>query len=413
VGTEARVTERRIPRWRDLAPVLRPKPLVLNGTRRRLAAAATISDLRTIARRRTPRAVFDYTDGGAGEEISMARARAAFNRVEFWPNVLRDVSSVDTSVTVLGKASALPIVFGPTGFTRMMHHEGEIGVARAAGAAGIPYALSTMGTTSAAALAGAAPGVRRWFQLYLWRDRPRSLDLVRAAEEHGYEALVLTVDTPVAGRRLRDVHNGMTIPPTLTLRTFLDGAVRPWWWWNLFTTRPLEFASFSSWNGTVAELANVMFDPSASIDDVAWLRETWPGKLLVKGVQHADDARAVVAAGADAVVLSNHGGRQLDRAPVPLEQLPSVVDAVGDQAEVYLDGGVLSGADAVAAVCMGATAVLVGRAYLYGLMAGGERGVRRAAQILADEVRNTMALLGATSTKDLTPAMARLRPGMP
>jgi L-lactate dehydrogenase (cytochrome) len=404
------VTERRIPRWQDLAPLLRPKPLVWNGTDRRLAAAASVSDLRAIARRRTPRAVFDYTDGGASEEISMARARGAFARVEFRPNVLRDVSTVDTSTSVLGKPSALPIVFGPTGFTRMMHHEGEVAVARAAGAGGIPYALSTMGTTSAAALAEAAPGTRRWFQLYLWRDRPRSRDLIRAAEEFGYEALVLTVDTPVAGPRLRDVRNGMTIPPSLTLRTFLDGAVRPWWWWNLLTTPPLEFASFRSWNGTVAELANHMFDPSASIHDVAWLRENWPGKLIVKGVQHADDARTVVAAGADAVVISNHGGRQLDRAPVPLEQLPSVVETVGDQAEVYVDGGVLSGADAVAAVCMGATAVLVGRAYLYGLMAGGERGVRRVVDILSTEVRTTMQLLGATSTKHLTTSMARLRP---
>lgn len=404
------MTERRVPRWRDLAPLLRPKPLVLNGTRRRLGAAATVSDLRAVARRRTPKAVFDYTDGGAGDEVSMARARSAFDRVEFRPNVLRDVSTVDPSTTVLGKQAALPIIFGPTGFTRMMHHEGEIAVARAAGAAGIPYALSTMGTTSAAALAEATPDTRRWFQLYLWRDRPRSLDLVRAAGELGYEALVLTVDTPVAGRRLRDVRNGMTIPPSLTLRTFLDGAVRPWWWWNLLTTRPLEFASFSSWEGTVAELANHMFDPSASIHDVAWLRETWPGKLIVKGVQHADDARAVVDAGADAVVVSNHGGRQLDRSPVPLEQLPSVAEAVGDRAEVYIDGGVLSGADAVAAVCLGATAVLVGRAYLYGLMAGGEQGVHRVADILSTEVRNTMQLLGAASTKDLTAGMARLRP---
>ena len=404
------MTERRIPRWHDLAPLLRPKPFVLDGTRRRLAAAATVADLRAVARRRAPRAVFDYTDGGAGDELSMARARAAFARVEFLPDVLRDVSTVDTSIPVLGRQAALPIVFGPTGFTRMMHHEGEIAVARAAGAGGIPYALSTMGTTSAAALAAAAPDTRRWFQLYLWRDRPRSLDLIRAAEEHGYEALVLTVDTPVAGRRLRDGRNGMTIPPTLTLRTFVNGAMRPWWWWNLLTTPPLEVASFSNWQGTVAELANHMFDPTASIRDLAWLRETWPGKLIVKGVQHAEDARAVVAAGADAVVISNHGGRQLDRAAVPLEQLPSVVAAVGHQAEVYLDGGVLSGADAVAAVCLGANAVLVGRAYLYGLMAGGERGVARVVEILTAEVRTTMALLGAASTKDLTPEKARLRP---
>lgn len=339
----------------------------------------------------------------------MARTRQAFRRVEFRPRVLRDVSTVDTSTSILGRPSALPIVFGPTGFTRMMHHEGEIAVARAAGHGGIPYALSTMGTTSATELAAAAPETRRWFQLYLWRDRGRSMELIRGAEETGYEALVLTVDTPVAGPRLRDVRNGMTIPPTLTLRTFLDGALRPGWWLNLLTTRPLEFASFTSWEGTVAELANHMFDPSATIQDVAWLREAWPGKLIVKGIQNTEDARAVVDAGADAVVVSNHGGRQLDRAPVPLEELPSVVQAVGDRAEVYIDGGVRSGADAVAAVCLGATAVLVGRAYLYGLMAGGELGVRRVLDILSAEVRQTMQLLGATSTRDLTPERARLR----
>ncbi|MET7996763.1 alpha-hydroxy acid oxidase [Amycolatopsis sp. NPDC005232] len=403
------MTTRRVPRWAELAPLLRPKPVVLNGSRRRLGGAATVDDLRRVARRRTPRAVFDYTDGGAGSELSMARNRAAFDRVEFRPGVLRDVSEVDTSATILGSSAALPLALAPTGFTRMMHHEGELAVARAAAAASVPYALSTMGTTSATDLAAAVPQVRRWFQLYLWRDRERSRELVRAAEAAGYEALVLTVDTPVAGTRLRDVHNGMTIPPSLTARTFLDGALRPHWWFNLLTTEPLQFASFSNWEGTVADLANHMFDPSATIADVAWLRETWPGKLIVKGVQQADDAIAAVDAGADAVVVSNHGGRQLDRAPVPLEELPSVLAAVGDRAEVYLDGGIRSGADVVAAVGLGATAVLIGRAYLYGLMAGGEPGVRRVLDLLTAEARQTMQLLGVASVKELTPDRVRLR----
>lgn len=401
---------RRLPRWREIAPLLRPKPIVLGRKRRRLAAAATVADLRSVARRRVPRAVFDYTDGGAGDEISMARVRDAFRRIEFRPSVLRDVSDVDTSTSILGAPSALPIVLGPTGFTRMMHHDGEIAVASAAARTGIPYALSTMGTTSATELAEAVPDARRWFQLYLWRDRDRSMELVRHAASGGYEALVLTVDTPVGGPRLRDVRNGMTIPPTLTLRTFLDGATRPWWWLNLLTTRPLEFASFSNWQGTVADLADHMFDPSATLSDVAWLREVWRRKLIVKGIQSADDARAAVDAGADGVVVSNHGGRQLDRAPVPLEELPAVAQAVGDRAEVYVDGGVLSGADAVAAVCLGADAVLVGRAYLYGLMAGGAAGVERVLDLLGTEVRQTMQLLGVASTKDLTPERARLRP---
>lgn len=400
---------RRVPRWAELAPLLRPRRPRLGGTERRLAAAACVEDLRAVARRRTPRAVFDYVDGGAGEELSLARNRAAFRRVEFQPSVLRDVSTVDASASLLGGVSALPVVLAPTGFTRMMHHEGEIAVVRAAESHGVPYTLSTMGTTAAGPLAAAAPAARRWFQLYLWRDRARSRDLVRAAAEAGYEALMLTVDTPVAGPRLRDVRNGMTIPPALTARTLLDGALRPWWWLNLLTTAPLEFASITQWQGTAADLGNLMFDPAATVDDLAWLRAAWPGKLIVKGVQTAEDARTIAGLGVDALVVSNHGGRQLDRAPVPLEVLPAVVDAVDGRAEIYLDGGVRSGADAVAAVCLGASAVLIGRAYLYGLMAGGEAGVRRVLDILSAEIRQTMQLLGVTSVAELTPERVRLR----
>jgi L-lactate dehydrogenase (cytochrome) len=328
--------------------------------------------------------------------------------VEFVPSVLRDVSAVDTSTTLLGGPSALPFAFAPTGFTRLMNHEGEPAVLRVAERAGIPYALSTMGTTSVEDFAAAAPEARRWFQLYLWRDREASRDFVTRAKAAGYEALVLTVDTPVAGARLRDVHNGLTIPPAVTLRTFADGALHPAWWFNLLTTEPLDFASLSAWDGTVGELANKVFDPAATIADVRWLREAWPGALMIKGVQTADDARAVVDAGADAVVVSNHGGRQLDRAPTPLEQLASVVSAVGDRAEVLVDGGILDGADIAAAVALGARGCLVGRAYLYGLMAGGERGVQRAADILTAEFRRTMQLVGATSVADLA-GRARLR----
>jgi L-lactate dehydrogenase (cytochrome) len=357
-----------------------------------------------------PRAVFDYTDGAAGAEISLRRSREAFERVEFRPSVLRDVSVADPSTTVLGAPSALPVVFAPTGFTRLMHTEGEPAVARVAGRVGIPYALSTMGTTSVEALAAAAPDARKWFQLYLWRDREASTAVVERAKAAGYEALVLTVDTPVAGPRLRDVRNGFSIPPALTLRTMANAALHPRWWVDLLTTPPLEFASLSSWGGTVAELVDRVFEPAATLEDVGGLREAWPGKLVVKGVQNDDDARAVVDAGADAVVVSNHGGRQLDRAPTPLEQLPSVVRAVGERAEVYVDGGILDGADVVAAVAMGARACLVGRAYLYGLMAGGERGVQRAADILAVEITRTLQLLGVASVAELTPDRARLRP---
>jgi L-lactate dehydrogenase (cytochrome) len=290
-----------------------------------------------------------------------------------------------------------------------MHTEGETAVGRVAARIGIPYALSTMGTTTVEALAAAAPGARRWFQLYLWKDRAASAALVERARAAGYEALVLTVDTPVAGPRLRDVRNGFTIPPALTVRTVANAAVHPRWWVDLLTTPPLEFASLRSWGGTVAELVDRVFEPAATIADVRALRESWDGALVVKGVQGVADAQAVVDAGADAVLVSNHGGRQLDRAPTPLEQLPAIARAVGDRAEVYVDGGILDGADVVAAVAMGADACLVGRAYLYGLMAGGERGVQRAADILAREVTRTMQLLGVPSVAELTPDRVRLR----
>jgi L-lactate dehydrogenase (cytochrome) len=404
------VVARRVPRWSELSELVRPRRIPGRAVDRRLAKAADVRDVRELARRQVPRAVFDYTDGAAGAEISLARSRDAFARVEFRPSVLRDVSMVDPSTTILGAPAALPLVFAPTGFTRLMHTEGEPAVARVAARAGIPHALSTMGTTSMEALAAAAPTVRRWFQLYLWRDREASAAMVERAQRCGYEALVLTVDTPVAGPRLRDVRNGFTIPPALTARTVANAALHPRWWIDLLTTEPLEFASLSSWGGTIGELVDKVFEPAATMADVERLRADWPGKLVVKGVQTVADARAVVDAGVDAVVVSNHGGRQLDRAPTPLEVLPDVVAAVGDRAEVYLDGGILDGADVVAAVAFGARACLVGRAYLYGLMAGGERGVQRVTDLLAGEIRRTMQLLGVPSVTGLTPDRVRLRP---
>jgi len=404
------VTRRQWPQWSELQPLLRPRAIQVDTTARRLARVASIRDLRLLARRRAPRAVFDYADGGAGDEISLRRSRSVYARVEFQPRVLRDVSSLDLTTTILGAPAALPLVFAPTGFTRMMHTEGEPAVARTAARTGIPFALSTMGTTSIERLAAEAPGSRLWFQLYLWRDRGASRDLVARAQQAGYEALVLTVDTPVPGLRLRDVRNGLTLPPSLSVKTFAEGALHARWWFDLVTTEPLEFASLKRFDGTVAELAAQVFDPALSMQDLAWLREIWAGPLVVKGITSAEDARAVVDAGADAVVVSNHGGRQLDRAPTPLEQLPVIVDAVGDRAEVYVDGGILSGADVVAAIALGARAALVGRAYLYGLMAGGERGVQKAAEILAKEVAGTLALLGVTRVVDLRPEHVLLRP---
>ncbi|GAB3568497.1 alpha-hydroxy acid oxidase [Amycolatopsis endophytica] len=398
-----------MPRWSELRPLVTPREVVFDATERRLSRATTIDDLRAIARRRVPRSVFDYVDGAAEAEVSLRRARTAYRAIEFRPRVLRDVAEVDTGTSVLGGPAALPLVLAPTGFTRMMHHEGEIAVAAAAARAGVPYTLSTMGTRSIEDVAAASAEGRRWFQLYLWRDRAAGKDLVERALRAGYDTLVLTVDTPVAGARLRDVRNGMTIPPSLHPRTFANMALHPAWWFNLLTTDPLEFASLRTWNGTVGELVNHMFDPSATVTDLEWLRQTWPRTLVVKGIQDVEDAKMVVDAGADAVVVSNHGGRQLDRARTPIELLPEVVAAVGDRADVLVDTGITTGGDIVAAVALGATGVMVGRAYLYGLMAGGERGVDRALRILRDETARTLQLLGVGRIGELGPEHVRLR----
>jgi len=404
------MVQRRVPRPSDLAPLLRPAPWIRDRDERRLARAASIHDLRAIARRRTPRAVFDYTDGAAEDEIGLRRAREIWASVEFTPSVLQDVSRVDTGRDVLGHRAAMPLALAPTGFTRMMHTEGERAVASVAAEAGIPYALSTMGTTTIEDMAAAAPDGRHWFQLYLWRDRAVAKDLVARAAAAGYDTLMLTVDTPVGGNRRRDVRNGLSIPPALSLRTFADGARHPRWWIDLLTTEPLTFASLASSGGTPFDLINRVFDPALTMDDVAWLRETWPGKLVIKGIQSVEDARRVVDGGADAVLLSNHGGRQLDRAPVPAELIEPVVQAVGGEAEVLVDTGILHGGDVVAAVALGARAALVGRAYLYGLMAGGRAGVDRAVQILRAETERTMQLIGVTRVDDLRPHHARLHP---
>ncbi|WP_448059698.1 alpha-hydroxy acid oxidase [Cellulomonas hominis] len=402
------MTGRQVPRWSELRPLLRAKPLRLSPTERRLADALTIADLRRAARRRAPRSVFDYTDGAADAEISLRRARTLFRDLELRPSILQDVSHVDTTTTMLGRPAAVPFSFAPTGFTRLMHHEGERAVARVAQRRGIPYALSTMGTTSIEDVAATAPDARKWFQLYVWKDRSAGEDLMARAKAAGFEALQLTVDVPVAGARLRDVRNGFSIPPALSARTVLDAGVHPVWWLNLLTTEPLAFASLSTWDGTVAELLDKLFDPTMTLTDLEWLRASWDGPLIIKGIQTVEDARRVTDTGADAIVLSNHGGRQLDRAPVPLRLLPDVVEAVGDRTEVWLDTGITSGADVVAALALGADATMVGRAYLYGLMAGGERGVDRAAEILTREVSRTMALLGVRHVDELGPQHVRL-----
>ncbi|WP_309071239.1 alpha-hydroxy acid oxidase [Arthrobacter sp.] len=398
--------KRRIPKVADLAPLMQFKKPEFSQSAR-LSRANTIGDLRAIAKRRTPTAPFDYTDGAAEAEITLRRAREAFLDIEFRPGILRNVEKVDTSVTVLGKESALPFGIAPTGFTRMMQSEGEYAGSQAAEAAGIPYTLSTMGTASIEDVAKAAPTGRNWFQLYLWTDRERSMELIERAAAAGNDTLMVTVDTAVAGARLRDVRNGMTIPPALTVKTVIDASYRPAWWFNFLTHEPLAFASLNRYSGTVADLINSMFDPTLTFDDLDWLRQVWKGNLVVKGIQTLDDARKVVDHGADGIVLSNHGGRQLDRAPIPLRLLPEVTAELKGKTSIMLDTGIMSGGDIVAALALGADFTLIGRAYLYGLMAGGRAGVDRTIGILEKEITRTMQLLGVTRVEDLTPDHVR------
>lgn len=368
--------------------------------------AATIDDLRRLAKLRTPRPVFDYVDGAAEAERSLLRNEGSYAEVVFRPHVLRDVSTIDPTWTVLGSPSALPFGFAPTGFTRMMHTDGELAVGRVANALGIPYGLSTVGTTTPEELAAELPNLRRWFQLYVWRDRGPTRAFIERARDAGFEALILTVDVPVAGARLRDVRNGLTLPPTPSLRTFLQGALHPAWSRDFLMKPPVRFASLESgFEGTAGSFIDRMFDPAVTFDDIEWVRSLWSGKIVVKGVQRIDDAERLAAIGVDAIVISNHGGRQLDRTLAPLALLPITRERLDGRVEVWVDGGVRSGSDVVAAIGLGAQFVLVGRAYLYGLMAGGERGVAVAGRLLADGVTRTMALLGVRSLLDLEPGM--------
>jgi L-lactate dehydrogenase (cytochrome) len=408
------MVQRQFPKPAEISELLRLKLPELDAKKRRLESALTIGDLREIAKRRTPRAVFDYADGAAEEEISIRRARQAFRDVEFHPSILRGAADIDTTCEVFGGQSALPFGIAPTGFTRLMQTEGEAAGASAAGAAGIPFCLSTLGTTSIEEVKAANPLGRNWFQLYVMRDRDISYGLASRAATAGFDTLLFTVDTPVAGARLRDQRNGFSIPPRLTLGTVASAVPRPRWWIDFLTTPKLEFASLTSTGGTVGQLIDAAFDPTISFADLDAIRSLWPGNIVVKGVQTLDDARKLADLGVTGIVLSNHGGRQLDRAPVPFHLLPEVAREVGKDLEIAIDTGIMSGADIVASVALGAKFVLVGRAYLYGLMAGGRAGVDRAIAILRDQTERTMTLLGVSALAELTTShvtqLARLRP---
>ncbi len=408
------MVKRQLPRPAEIFDLMQFKKPELNGKKRRLDAALTIDDLRRIAKRRTPKAAFDYTDGAAEGELSLHRARQAFRDIEFHPDVLKPANEVDTSTEILGGRSAMPFGIAPTGFTRLMQTEGEIAGAGAASSAGIPFTLSTLGTSSIEDVKHANPRGRNWFQLYVMREREISYGLVERAAAAGFDTLMFTVDTPIAGARLRDKRNGFSIPPQLSLGTIANAIPRPWWWVDFLTTPKLEFASLNSTGGTVGELLNSAMDPTISYEDLDIIREMWPGKLVVKGVQNLPQSVELIERGVDGIILSNHGGRQLDRAPVPFHLLPQVVREVGRDATVMIDTGIMNGADIVAAVALGAKFTLIGRAYLYGLMAGGREGVDRTIEILRSEIERTMTLLGVASLEELEPRhVTQLRRLMP
>lgn len=382
----------------------------LRPAQRRLDRGVSVEDLRDIARRRLPRGVFDYIDGGAEDELTMASNSAAFGRVEFRPRVLRDVGEVDITTSLLGKSMSMPLVLAPTGFTRIAHPAGELAVARSARRAEVPYALSTLGTRTIEELA-ATGSPRLWFQVYVWRDRGLVADLVARAAAAGYEAICLTVDTAVLGKRERDVRRGFTLPPKVGPSTIIDGILHPGWTWAFLRSEPILFANVAGrqvGDGvdaiSLAEYVGRQFDPGLSWRDVEWLRSLWDGPIVLKGIQSIEDAKMAANEGVEAIALSNHGGRQLDSAPAPLDLLQGVADAVGGRTEIICDGGVRRGSDIVKALALGANACMAGRAYLYGLGAAGESGVDRVLELFASDMKRTMALIGCQKVDDLGPA---------
>ena len=404
--------KRQFPRWKNIKPLLGwslPKDPLAD---RKLKKVVNLAEMRLLSKKRVPKAVFDYVDGGANDELAYARSQEVYSRVEFKAKVLRDVSKIDLTANIVGQKSALPIIFAPTGYTRMMHYQGEVMVAKVCEENNLVYNLSTMGTTSSKEIGDQVPNVRRWFQLYLWRDRSQSLKFIEEAQLAGFEGLMLTVDTAVGGIKWRDMRNGLTVPPKIGLKTFFDMALKPKWWFNLLTTAPLEFATFRNFNKPLSEIAAKVFDPAVTFEDVKWLRSVWKGKLIIKGIQTVSDAVELKNIGVDAIVLSNHGGRQLDRSVVPLELLPQVRSAIGVKGngpQIFIDGAIMSGADVLAAIALGADAVLIGRAYLYGAMAAGKKGVEKVVEMLRFEMETAMKLLGAKDLGELNPDFVNIR----
>ena len=389
---------------RQLEEDLRALPATarqLLGDEARVARCRNIAELRALARRRVPRAVFDYVDGAAQDEVTARRNLEDLGRLTLYPRVLVDVAEIDMSTTLLGQRISVPFIGAPTGMTGLSHYRGEAAVARALHGAGTITTLSTVASYSVEELATESPGPT-WFQLYVPRDRGLARALLEAARAAGCLALVLTVDLPLAGSRERDLRSGFTVPPRLTLRSLLDGLARPAWSAAFVREQRFVFKNLVGRvpdvdPGEMARLVNRQFDPSVTWSDLEWMRDAWQGPLVVKGILRPDDARTAVELGAAAIVVSNHGGRQLDHAPSSIRALPPVVDAVGDDAEVLMDGGIRRGTDILKALALGARACMVGRALVYGVGAGGDAGARRAVQLLRDELELALALAGCTS----------------
>ncbi len=387
-----------------------------NLTERTLSRAASIDDLRRIAKRRLPGGIFDYYDGAALDEVTLHRNSASFNDIEYRPRVLRDVSNIDLSTSLFGHDMAMPVMLSPTGFGRIAHSQGELAVARAARAADLHYSLSTLATRSIEEIAS-VQGLNKWFQVYTWRDREIVKEMVLRARDAGYVGLQLTVDTPVFGRRERDVRRGFTLPPKIGPSTIIDGMLHPSWTLDFLRNDPITFAVVAErkdLNGetavTLADYINSQFDPALSWDDVAWLRDIWDGALVLKGVQSVDDALLAVDAGVDGIMVSNHGGRQLDGSPPIIELIEPISLAVDGRITVVCDGGIRRGGDVFKALALGADCVSIGRAYLYGLGAAGERGVTMALNMIRNELAMTMALVGVTRIEDIRRDMVEWRP---
>ena len=382
--------------------VVRFAPIETDPVARRLRRCATVDDLRRVARRRLPRGVFDYIDGGAEDERTLGRNSSDFASLGFRPRVLRDVSSIDTTTEAFGRVHPMPVMLAPTGFTRITASAGELAVARAAERAGLSYSLSTMATRSIEEVAGAAPNGDHWFQVYTWKDRGLVEEMVKRARVAGYRGLWLTVDTAVLGRRERDVRRGYTIPPKIGPGTIVDGILHPSWTLDFITNPPIVFANVVGLNDedgsdpvSLAEHMMRQFDQALSWSDVDWLRSIWDGPLVLKGIQRVDDAVRARGAGVDGIALSNHGGRQLDDAPSPVSLIEPVRQAVGDGLTIVCDGGVRRGSDIVKALALGADLCSIGRPYLYAMGAAGERGVDHLIGFLREGLERTMALTGS------------------